>query len=274
MKQMTPYERFKNECRLEIEAMGSDRSLYQKSQDWRNAARQYKYSYHFEWLGRPIIQYPQDIIAMQELVWTVKPDLIIETGIAHGGSLVMFASLLALLDISESMESGTSFDPRRSCRKALGIDIEIRPHNRAAIEAHPLFPRIMMIEGSSIDSKIISQVYSIAEQYKRVMVSLDSNHSHDHVIAELEAYAPLVSPGSYCIVFDTIIEDMPENLFQDRPWGKGNNPKTAAREYLKRLKSEGRKDIQGNPMSYEIDKDIEHKLMITVAPDGYLRRAS
>lgn len=219
-----------------------------------------KYSYNYFWLGRPIIQYPQDMVAMQELIWQVRPDLIIETGIAHGGSLILSASMLALLDLCEAIESGTPFDPRSSRRKVLGIDIEIRPHNRAAIEAHPMFSRIQMIEGSSIDPAVIAQVKDIAKQHPRVLVCLDSNHTHDHVLAELEAYAPLVNVGSYCVVFDTVIEDMPAEMFPDRPWGPGNNPKTAVWEYLK-----------SHP-EFQIDKTIEHKLLITVAPDGYLKR--
>ena len=231
-----------------------------------------KYSYNFKWLSRPIIQYPQDIVAMQELIWQIKPDLIIETGIAHGGSLIMNASMLALLDYCEAVEDGKTLDPRATHRRVLGIDIDIRPHNRAAIEAHSMSHRIDMIQGSSIAPEVIAQVQEIAKDYKRVLVCLDSNHTHEHVLAELEAYAPLTSKGSYCCVFDTLIEDMPNEMFQDRPWGKGNNPKTAVLEYLKRLQGEGRKAVDGDPLRFEIDKMIENKLLITVAPDGYLKR--
>ena len=219
-----------------------------------------KYSYNFFWLGRPIIQYPQDMIALQELVWKIRPDLIIETGIAHGGSLVLSASMLALLDLSDAIEMGRTIDPRESKRKVLGVDIDIRAHNRSAIESHPMASRIQMIQGSSIAPDVIEQVRAIAANYECVLVCLDSNHAHDHVLAELKAYAPLVSVESYCVVFDTIIEDLPANTFSDRPWGPGNNPKTAVREYLK-----------AHP-EFEIDESIQHKLLITVAPDGYLRR--
>jgi cephalosporin hydroxylase len=211
-------------------------------------------------MGRPAIQFPNDAWAMQELIWKIKPDLIIETGIAHGGSLIFSASMLAQLDICEAIEAGVSFDPRESRRKVLGIDIDIRAHNRAAIEAHPMATRIQMIQGSSIAPDIIAQVHAIAANHSRVLVCLDSNHTHEHVLAELEAYAPLVSADSYCVVFDTIIEDMPERMFPDRPWAPGNNPKTAVWEYLK-----------SHP-EFEIDNSIQHKLLITVAPDGYLRR--
>jgi cephalosporin hydroxylase len=219
-----------------------------------------KYSYNFTCLGRPIIQYPQDIVAMRELIWQVKPDLIIETGIAHGGSLILSASMLALLDMVDAIETGVTIDPKLSHRKVLGIDIDIRAHNRTAIQAHPMASRIQMIQGSSIAPEIIEQVKHIAKDYSCILVCLDSNHTHEHVLAELEAYAPLTSPGSYCVVFDTIVEDMPEDMFPDRPWGKGNNPKTAVWEYLK------------SHSEFEIDKNIQHKLLITVAPDGYLKR--
>jgi len=220
------------------------------------------YSYNFSWMGRPIIQYPQDMAAMQELIWQVRPDLVIETGIAHGGSLIFSASMLALLDMCEAIESGGSLDPQRSGRKVLGVDIDIRAHNRAAIEDHPMASRIQMIQGSSIAPEVIAQVREIAAGYPRILVCLDSNHTHEHVLAELEAYAPLVSQGSYCVVFDTVIEDMPGDMFPDRPWGPGDNPKTAVWAYLK-----------GHP-EFEIDKSIQHKLLITVAPDGYLRRVA
>jgi len=254
------YETFRHECSHEIRAQGHDSVLVTMTQNWLNRAQDHKYPYHFEWLGRPIIQYPQDIVAMQELIWQVKPDLIIETGIAHGGSLIFSASMLTLLDVCEAIEAGQPYDPAASRRKVVGIDIEIRPHNRVAIEAHPMATRIQMIEGSSIAPEVIAQVKTIAQGYERVLVCLDSNHTHDHVLAELQAYAPLVSVGSYCVVFDTLIEDMPAGSFPDRPWDKGNNPKTAVWEFLK------------THPEFEIDKSIQHKLLITVAPDGYLKR--
>ncbi|GAB4168680.1 MAG: cephalosporin hydroxylase family protein [Rhodocyclaceae bacterium] len=243
-----------------LRRLATSDDLRTKSIAWMRESAAAGYSYNFRWLGRPIIQYPQDIVAMQELICLVRPDLIIETGIAHGGSLVFSASMLALLDMAEAAESGGTFDPKASHRTVLGIDIDIRPHNRAAIEAHPMAPRIRMIEGSSIAPEIVEQVARVASGNRRVLVCLDSNHTHEHVLAELNAYAPLTSAGSYCVVFDTIIEDLPAGMFPDRPWGPGNNPATAVREYLK-----------GHP-EFEVDRDIENKLMITVAPGGYLRR--
>jgi len=256
----TPYEQFKRECSEEISAQGQDPALAETTRHWMNQANRQKYSYHYEWMGRPIIQYPQDIAAMQELIWQVKPDLIIETGIAHGGSLVFSASMLALLDLTGAIEAGATLDPSASRRKVLGIDIDIRAHNRAAIEAHPMASRIQMIQGSSIAPDVIEQVRRVAQRYNRVLVCLDSNHTHAHVLAELAAYAPLTSVGSYCVVFDTLIEDMPAEMFPDRPWGPGDNPKTAVWEYLK------------THPEFEIDASIQHKLLITVAPDGYLKR--
>jgi len=231
------------------------------------------YSYNFFWLGRPIIQYPQDMVALQEIIWDVRPDLIIEAGIAHGGSLVLSASMLALLDYCDAVQTGALLDTRASRRRVLGVDIDIRAHNRAAIEAHPMAHRIDMIQGSSIDPDIVAQVHAAAQDHERVLVILDSNHTHEHVLAELEAYAPLVTRGSYCIVFDTVVEDLPDGTFPDRPWGKGDNPKTAVWEYLRRLREDGRTAADGSPLALVIDQDIEAKLLITVAPDGYLRRA-
>ena len=218
------------------------------------------YEYNFDSLGRPIIQMPQDIVCMQELIWKVKPDLIIETGIAHGGSLILSASMLALLDICEAIENKNNIDPAKSDRKVIGIDIDIRPHNKKEIEDHPMSSRIQMIQGSSIDSLIIDQVTKISNNYKRILICLDSNHTHDHVLSELNAYAPLTSVDSYCVVFDSNIEDLPDSLFTNRPWKKGNNPKTAIWEYLK-----------SHP-EFQIDESIQNKLLITVAPDGYLKK--
>ena len=251
---------FQSEVLNRIEAVSTNNSFRQSAAIFTQTSIAYQYSYNFSWQGRPIIQYPQDMAAMQELIWDVKPDLIVETGIAHGGSLIFSASMLALLDMCDAIESGKSLNPNVSNRKVLGIDIDIRAHNRAAIEAHPMASRIQMIQGSSIAADIIEQVKAVASKYSRVLVCLDSNHTHDHVLAELNAYAPLTSVGSYCVVFDTIVEDLPKEMFPDRPWGPGNNPKTAVWEYLK-----------SHP-EFQIDKDIQNKLLITVAPDGYLKR--
>jgi cephalosporin hydroxylase len=217
---------------------------------WFEASVGDRYSYNFTWLGRPVIQYPQDLVAMQEIIWRIQPDLIIETGIAHGGSLIFSASMLEL-----NAACGGPTDAL-----VLGIDIDIREHNRVALKEHPMFRRISMIEGSSIDPIVVEQVAVAAQGKKSVLVLLDSNHTHAHVLAELEAYAHLTSVGSYCVVFDTAIDDLPPEFHEDRPWGPSNNPKTAVHEFLR-----------GNP-KFVSDEAIDRKLLISVAPEGYLRR--
>jgi len=257
---MNPNQEFHDQVKKNIENSGNDQDMQDLSRIWLRDTLKHCYSYNFSWMERPIIQYPQDIAAMHELIWQIKPDLIIETGVAHGGSLIFSASMLAMIEYCDAIESGKMLDPKHPTRRVLGIDIDIRDHNRTAIEAHPMSNRIDMIQGSSISSEIIAQAHEIASQYQRILVCLDSNHTHEHVLAELEAYAPLTSKGSYCVVFDTIVEDLPDNMFPDRPWGKGNNPKTAVWEYLKMH------------TDFEIDKQIDHKLLISVAPEGYLKR--
>jgi cephalosporin hydroxylase len=221
-----------------------------------------KYSYNFSWLSRPIIQYPQDIVAIQELIWKIKPDLIIETGIAHGGSLILSASILALLDLADFLQQKKDDTQFKLQRQVIGIDIDIRENNKIAIEQHPFASKIKMIEGSSIDAEVVSKVRDIASQYQNVMVILDSNHTHDHVLTELRAYADLVTVGSYCVVFDTVIEYMPEGTYPNRPWNPGNSPKSAIDEFLI------------NNSNFDIDRDINNKLLISVAHDGYLKRVS
>ena len=253
--------KFNDEVRANIEAIAADDELKKATLDWMvRAGGSYKYSYNFSWLGRPIIQYPQDIVGLQELIWKVRPELIVEMGVAHGGSLVFNASMLALLEYSEAVDSGRKLDPSAPHRRVLGVDIDIRAHNRAAIEAHPMSGRIDLLQGSSVDPAIIRQVHDYAADFNSILVVLDSNHTHEHVLAELEAYVQLTSVGSYCIVYDTLVEDIPDEYFANRPWGKGDNPKTAVMEFL------------GSHPEFEIDKEIEAKLLITVAPDGFLRR--
>ena len=243
-----------------ISRAANNKSLNLAAQSFMAESILPQYSYNFEWLGRPIIQYPQDVVAMEEIVWRVRPELIIETGIAHGGSLIFSASMLALLDVCDAIQQKNSIDPSRSARKVLAVDIDIRAHNRAAIEAHPMASRIQMIQGSSIAPEVVDQVKKIAAAYRTVLVCLDSNHTHEHVLGELKAYAPLVTKGSYCVVFDTIVEDLSAEMFTDRPWGPGDNPKTAVQEFLK-----------SHP-EFQTDTSIDHKLLISVAPSGYLKR--
>jgi cephalosporin hydroxylase len=226
-----------------IRAMNEDADMKHLQQCMLQAMVKYRYSYNFTWMGRPIIQFPQDIVALQELVWIIKPDLIIETGIAHGGSLIFYASLLELIGHGS----------------VLGVDIDIRAHNRTRIENHSMAKRIEMIEGSSVEESVARKVHERAAGHSPVMVVLDSNHTHDHVLRELELYSPLVTNGSYLIVLDTVIEDLPEDAFPDRPWGKTDNPKTAVREFLARNSR------------FVVDETLEARLMVSAAPGGYLK---
>ncbi|MDO8492264.1 MAG: cephalosporin hydroxylase family protein [bacterium] len=239
-----PIEQFKKERIENVKRLGKDKRLKFLALKFTIESLRNKYSYNFDWLGRPIIQHPQDIVAIQELIWEVKPDLVIETGIAHGGSLILSASILELL-------GGNG--------KVLGIDIDIRKHNRVEIERHRMFKRIIMIEGSSIDGEVVKKARSLAKG-KKVAVFLDSNHSHAHVLRELELYSPFVSKGSYIVAFDTIAEYMPKGSIVNRLWGKGNSPATAVAVFLKKNKN------------FANDRSIENKLLITSAPGGFLKR--
>ncbi len=247
---MNMVEAFENEVRENVRAMKADDDLKAFSRMWARAVAKYRYAYNFRWLGRPIIQVPQDIVAMQELVFRVKPSVIIETGVAHGGSMVLNASLLEL-------NGGEGV--------VIGVDVEIREHNRRALDAHPLRRRMHLVEGSSTAPDVVSRVCEIAATHASragsgpILVSLDSDHTHDHVLAELRAYAPLVTRGSYIVVFDTLIDDLPDDLFVGKRWGKGNNPKTAVRQFL------------DETPRFSVDDDIDAKLLITVAPGGWLR---
>lgn len=272
LAEQNPVAAFEEEKRQTIGTYKKEKEWQALSSEWMEWVVRKRYTYNFSFLGRPIIQMPQDMVAFQEIVWAVKPDLIIETGIAHGGSLIMSAGMLALLDYCDAVAEGTVLDPRKAKRHVIGIDIDIRAHNRAAIESHPLSHRIDLLQGSSVDPAIVKQVKEKARDYKRILVSLDSNHTHEHVLAELEAYAPLTTKGSYCIVFDTVIEDLSNDLYPDRPWSRGNNPKTAVHEYLKRLKDTPAKAVDEKQLDFIIDYDLEGKLLLTVAPDGFLKR--
>ena len=243
---MDETEKFAAEVQDNVKRLGDSPEMQELGTEFVGRTAPMRYSYNFSWMGRPIIQFPQDMIAMQEILWEVRPDLIIETGIAHGGSLIYYASLLELIGRG----------------RVLGIDIDIRAHNRAEIIDHPMAHRIEMIEGSSVDADVAAQVTAAANDAETVLVVLDSNHTHSHVLRELELYAPLVSVGSYCVVFDTVVEDMPPGSFPDRPWDIGDNPKTATHEFL------------AADSRFEIDAAVHEKLLITVAPDGYLKRIS
>jgi cephalosporin hydroxylase len=237
-------DEFDAQNRDAIRRMGEDKALQASSNEFLVKSSPHQYTYHFRWMGRPIIQLPQDIVAMQELIWECKPDAIIETGIARGGSLIFYASMLHLLDAGGIV---------------VGVDIDIREENRRAIESHPMARYIQMFQGSAIDPAVVERVRETIADRKRVMVILDSMHSHAHVLEELRLYSPFVTKDSYLVVFDTTIELMPETFFPDRPWGKGDNPWTAVQEFVR------------TSDRFEIDRSIADKLQITVAHDGYLR---
>ena len=257
---MTSDLNFEQDVIYQIEAMKDSDEIQKISHDWLKVANSLRYSYHFKHLGRPIIQYPQDIVAIQEIIWDIKPDLIIETGIAHGGSLILSASMLALIDMCDSIKSKVSVNLHETDRKVLGIDVDIRAHNRTEIEKHPLSCYIQLIQNSSTNEKVVNYVQNLAKKYNRVMVFLDSDHTESHVLAELNAYANLVTKNSYCVVFDTIIGEMSEDFSMNRPWSPTNNPKTAVKKFL---------SINNN---FEIDSYISNKLQISVAQHGYLKR--
>ena len=259
---MNDEQKFSSQCLREVSEQGSSDTLKSLTRQWVDESIKTNYSYHFEWLGRPVIQYPQDLVGTQQILWSVQPDLIIETGIARGGSLIFYASMLELIAQCGGPPNA----------KVLGIDIDIRKHNEDAILEHPMAKRIEMIQGSSIEKSVADEVTKRATSAQKVMVCLDSNHTHEHVLQELRLYAPLVSLGSYVIVFDTVVEDLPSSLIKDRPWAKGNNPKTAVSEYLQEIKDKNVRDEKGVRLQLEIDNDILSKLMISVAPSGYLRR--
>lgn len=234
----TFYEDRKNS----LDTMERDAKLRKLGHDFLESSIPHKYSYNFDWLGRPIIQQPEDIMAMQEIMFRMQPDLVVETGVAHGGSLIFYASMCNLIGKGH----------------VVGIDIEIRPHNRKAIEEHPLYKHITLIEGSSTDQEVVDEVCSMAED-KTVLICLDSNHTHQHVLDELRLYSPLARKGDYLVVFDTVVENLPDRFNKDRPWGKGDNPMTAVQQFLQ---ENGR---------FAVDREMENKLIITMAPQGYLR---
>lgn len=237
---------FQEDVERNIARQGNDSELREMSINWMKETGKYNYSYMFRWLGRPIIQFPQDIIAMQELIWDVKPDLIIETGVARGGSVIFYSSMLELL-------AGGG--------KVIGIDIDIREHNRREIESHPMYKNIILVEGPSTSDNVVQEVdeYVKLNGCKTILVALDSNHTHDHVLQELRSYSKYVTKGSYLVVFDTTIDNMPKGHFEDKPWDKGGNPKSAVKEFLEENDR------------FEIDTNLNSKLLISANLDGWLK---
>jgi cephalosporin hydroxylase len=219
------------------------------SRAWLRAGWDARYVYSFTWLGRPVIQLPDDLLRMQEVIYRVRPDVLIETGIAHGGSLVFYASLF------KAMNTG----------RVIGIDVDIRPHNRTAIENHELFPLITLVQGSSTDPAIAEQIRTLVKEDMRVMVVLDAHHSRDHVLAELRLYSKLVSVGSYIIVADGIMESLihAPRAASDWSW---NNPRQAALAFL----AESRDFILEEP-DFAFNEGIVDR-RVTYWPDGFLKK--
>lgn len=255
---MSDIDDFQRECDVNIAAMGGDHELARLSREWIARSARHKYVYNWRWCGLPIIQLPPDVLVTQEIVWDVRPDVIIETGVARGGSLTFSASLLAMLDAAEA----TGRTPATTTRRVIGIDIEIRPHNRQTLESHPFAKMIQLVEGSSVAPEIVAKIRDCVRPGERVLVILDSNHTHDHVLAELDAYAGLVTSGSYCIVQDTGIETAAPGSFPDRSWGPGNSPLSAIAAWLP------------GHAEFVVDSAIDHKLQISSSPGGYLRRVA
>ena len=240
-----------DEIQSRLSGYKSNENLIDASKHMLNMMNWNHYAYNFTWFGRPVIQLPQDTVTFQELIWDVCPDLIIETGVAHGGSIVFSASMLALLEAFDLVHAP----------KVIGIDISIRATNRAAIESHPASKWITLIEGSSVSPEVVSKVHHIAKKHKKVMLFLDSNHTHDHVLAELQAYAELVTPNSYCIILDTGIEDIdPSAIAPGKPWGKGNSPKSALEAFTL------------TNSHFEVDTHFQEKAWFMSAQGGILRR--
>jgi cephalosporin hydroxylase len=227
-----------------IAAMNQDPAMTQAVKTFLGKTFTYGYYRNFKWLGRPIIQYPQDIIALQELIWDYRPTLVLETGVAHGGALIFYASILELI--------GGRGD-------VVGIEVEFREHNKKATAEHPLAKRISVIEGSSTDAAVIDRVRKLAAQHERVMVILDSLHTHEHVLAELRAFSPLVKKGGPLVVYGTSTGEIDPSIDLKREWTTTRNPKSALEEFMRENDR------------FVVDHEINDKLMITDAPGGYLR---
>ena len=241
---------FDHEIKKRIHKNSKNKKLIKSGNKFLLDSIKPKYSYNFKWLNRPIIQYPQDIVAMQELIWELEPDLIIECGVAHGGSVILSASMLALQDIKKKQK-----------RMVLGIDIEVRSKNKKAIANHFLKKYIKIIEQGSTDSDTINKVKKISKNFKKVLVMLDSSHTFEHVYNELELYSNFVTKNSYIVVFDTTIGKFNQkNLYPSRPWNFKNSPLQAVNKFLK------------NNKSFVIDKKWNSKLIITQCFDGFLKK--
>jgi cephalosporin hydroxylase len=225
-------------------SQSNDIKLKAASKAWMQLAVDNKYSYQFDWLGVPIIQMPEDLIIFQEIVHKTQPDLIVETGVARGGSIIFWASIQKLCGITG---------------KVLGVDIDIRQHARNAIDKSIFKDQIYLVEGGSVEEKVVDQVKNYVSQHKKIMVVLDSNHTHEHVLSELEIYSNFVTKDCFMLVLDTVIDDL--NIDPDRPWGPGSSPKSAVKEFM--LK---------NPGDFIQEQSYENRALLSVAPYGYWRK--
>lgn len=226
-------------------AQRQDEGLARIAHDFVVKSDQYGYGYQWTWCGLPVIQMPQDIVVTQEIIWACKPDVIIETGIAWGGSIALYASLLQLIGKG----------------KVVGVDLNLMNHVADQIMGLPFASgRVHLYKGSSVDPDIVSRIRAHVSPGQSVMVLLDSNHTHEHVFEELKIYAPLVTKGQFLIVSDTIVEEIPVQEHRPRPWGPGNNPKTALRAYLR------------DHPEFEVDSYINAKALLTYSPDAYCRK--
>ena len=264
---MNKNQKHKKFVQKNIQNIGKNKEFLKNSVKWLKQANKLNYTYNFSWLSRPMIQLPTDMYALQEIIWKVKPDLIIETGVAHGGSIIHSASFLSILNYIDILKK-----KKKIKRKVIGIDIDIRKHNKLEIQKHPLYNLIELRTGSSVDDKMVKEIYKIAKNFRKIIVILDSNHSHDHVYKELLAYSRLVNKGSYCIVWDAGIEDYSKKFKFNRPWGKGDNPRTAVHQFLKDINKKKLKDLKGRNLNFKIDKSIDNKIVITSSGDGFLLR--
>jgi cephalosporin hydroxylase len=241
---MDDRETFRAEAAASALRLGEDADLQSLALDLIARSDRHHWSYQWTWLGVPIIQMPPDIVATQEIVWKTRPQLIIETGVARGGSLIFYASILELLGEGH----------------VIGIDIDIRAHNRESIENHPLSKRIELIESDALSPSLHDLLKEKVTQGQRVMVILDSHHTHEHVKRELELFADYVTPGQYLIVADTVVEYIPEQSHRPREWGVGNNPATALKEFM------------NSDTRFKLDDATNAKLLLTSSPGGYLVR--
>ena len=228
-------------------SLGADDTLRQQGIDLQLAADDHHYTYSWEWLGVPIIRLPDDIVVLQELIWAYRPQRIVETGVARGGSMLLDSSLMTLSGIEPAV---------------LGIDISIFAHTHEALAEHPMSRGVTLLETSSVSDEAVSAARDFLGNAERALLVLDSNHTHEHVLAELRVLAPLLPVGSFILVADTIVEELPQGHYVNRPWDRGNSPLTAANQFL------------GENPGFVRDTEWSRRALLTEFRDGILRRTS